>query len=314
VSLPLFILGIIRTDKSITLPGDTTIVSDFVQIEGASSSKGSFETIFVMSIDHSTILQNFLAGLSYKNEIDDITESYLHFTDYELSKMGYIQHQSSIMYSLILAYSEASKIDSSIHLEYEFDAFVISYYGPSSSFRIGDRILGVNNIYASDDFELFRDNFNNMKLNDTFHVEREGKMIDIVLDENSYKKIGGYAYYNINTETAFPKYELIPQNVGGPSGGLLQTLALYDALLEEDITKGRMIAGTGTIDSNGNVGEIGGIMQKIYTAYNDGIDIFLCPSENYEDALIAYNNLPDDSMKLYKVSTFAEALEVLLYE
>ena len=312
INLPIFVLGITRTDKTITLPGDTTIVSDFVQIENASESEGSFETIFVMSIDHSTILQNLLAELTGKNEISDISESYLHFTDAELMQMGSIQHESSIIYSIILAYQEAHKKNSNIRIEYEFDSFVISYYGPNSNFRIGDKIIGVNNIYANDNFELFKESFNNMKLNDIFHVKRNENIIDITLDENNYNQIGGYAFYNIDTENSYPKYEIIPQNVGGPSGGLLQTLALYDALITEDITKGRMIAGTGTIDSNGNVGIIGGIQQKIYTAYADDIDIFLCPSDNYEEALIAYNKLPkDNKMKLYSVSTFKEALEVL---
>ena len=249
INLPIFVLGITRTDKTITLPGDTTIVSDFVQIENASESEGSFETIFVMSIDHSTILQNLLAELTGKNEISDISESYLHFTDAELMQMGSIQHESSIIYSIILEYQEAHKKNSNIRIEYEFDSFVISYYGPNSNFRIGDKIIGVNNIYANDNFELFKESFNNMKLNDIFHVKRNENIIDITLDENNYNQIGGYAFYNIDTENSYPKYEIIPQNVGGPSGGLLQTLALYDALITEDITKGRMIAGTGTIAS-----------------------------------------------------------------
>ena len=86
-------------------------------------------------------------------------------------------------------------------------------------------------------------------------------------------------------------------------------------MIEEDITRGRKIAGTGTIETDGTVGPIGGIQQKIYTAFDDDIEIFLCPEENYEDALIAYNSLRNkERMKLYKVSTFAEALEVLRSE
>ena len=82
--------------------------------------------------------------------------------------------------------------------------------------------------------------------------------------------------------------------------------------LEEDITKGHKIAGTGTISPNGEVGIIGGIQQKIYTAYDDDMEIFLCPEGNYEEALIAYNKLPHkERMSLYSVGTFEEALEIL---
>ena len=92
----------------------------------------------------------------------------------------------------------------------------------------------------------------------------------------------------------------------------MQTLALYDALLEEDLTGGKKIAGTGTITVDGTVGIIGGIVQKIYTAYDDDIDLFLCPKDNYEEALTAYNRLPHpEKMKLYSVATFEDALRIL---
>ena len=89
-------------------------------------------------------------------------------------------------------------------------------------------------------------------------------------------------------------------------------MALYNSLIEKDITNGFRIAGTGTIEPDGTVGMIGGIQQKIYTAYDDKMEIFLCPKDNYEEALIAYNKLPHkERMSLYSVETFEEALEIL---
>lgn len=96
---------------------------------------------------------------------------------------------------------------------------------------------------------------------------------------------------------------------------MLQTLSLLNSLIEEDITKGKKIAGTGTIDVNGKVGAIGGITQKIYTAFDDNVEIFLCPEDNYEEALLAYNTLKNkEKMKLFSVGTLQEALEVLANE
>ena len=60
------------------------------------------------------------------------------------------------------------------------------------------------------------------------------------------------------------------QDIGGPSAGLIFSLAIYDKITPGTLTGGRDIAGTGTIDVNGNVGEIGGIQQKIAGAYDDG--------------------------------------------
>ena len=68
--------------------------------------------------------------------------------------------------------------------------------------------------------------------------------------------------------------------IGGPSGGLMMTLALYDQLTPEDLTGGRKVAGTGTISCDGGVGSIGGVEQKVAGAEEAGAEIFLSPSGN----------------------------------
>lgn len=65
--------------------------------------------------------------------------------------------------------------------------------------------------------------------------------------------------------------------VGGPSGGLMLTLEMYDAITEDDLARNRVIAGTGTIDPDGNVGEIGGMDKKIIAARDAGATIFFAP-------------------------------------
>lgn len=312
INVPLIICGTLRTNKTVILKGDTTIVDNFVEIDNSYKSNGSLSTIYVISLDHSTVLQNFILKSSKTSNIDDMSNNYLHFSDEELNKMGRIQHESSIMYSLILAYNKAKNIDPSINLNYTFDSVVIAYYGPNSLFRIGDKIIGVNDVSVNDGFDKFKNEFNETQKDGTiYHILRDNKEMDIPYSKENFE-ISIYTYYNLDDNNCFPKYKILPTSVGGPSGGLLQTLALYNSLIEEDITKGYKIAGTGTINNNGDVGIIGGIKQKIYTAYDDNIDIFLCPDGNYEEALIAYNNLPkNNKMRLYKVSTFDEALEVL---
>ena len=70
----------------------------------------------------------------------------------------------------------------------------------------------------------------------------------------------------------------------GPSGGLMITLGIYNALTKDDITKGKNIVGTGTIDKDGNVGEIGGVKYKLIGAVRNKADVFICPEENYKEA------------------------------
>jgi PDZ domain-containing protein len=74
------------------------------------------------------------------------------------------------------------------------------------------------------------------------------------------------------------------ENIGGPSAGLMFALSIVEKLGKEDLTRDREIAGTGTIDNDGNVGPIGGIQQKLIAARRTGATIFLCPYDNYDEA------------------------------
>ena len=96
----------------------------------------------------------------------------------------------------------------------------------------------------------------------------------------------------------------------GPSGGLTIALDIYNHLVEEDITKGYKIVGTGTIDKNGLVGEIGGVKYKLQGAVKDNADIFIVPKENYEEA-ITEKNKHNYKINIISVSTFDEAIEKL---
>lgn len=93
-------------------------------------------------------------------------------------------------------------------------------------------------------------------------------------------------------------------DVGGPSAGLMFTLAIVDRLTPGELTSGRFIAGTGTITSTGLVGRIEGIRYKMLAAREAGATAFLVPADNCEVALA---NAPD-GLQLAKVSTLQEAV------
>jgi Lon-like protease len=94
--------------------------------------------------------------------------------------------------------------------------------------------------------------------------------------------------------------------IAGPSAGLMFSLALYDRLTPEDLTDGRAIAGTGTIDCDGGVGAIGGIEQKIAAAEQRGADIFLAPAANAPAARGSA-----DEIDVVSVSDFDDAIAYL---
>jgi PDZ domain-containing protein len=94
--------------------------------------------------------------------------------------------------------------------------------------------------------------------------------------------------------------------IGGPSAGLMMTLALYDKLTPDDLTGGRRIAGTGTIECGGRVGPIGAIEQKVAGAEREGAAIFLSPQANVDAAKRAA-----DDIEVVAISNFDDAREYL---
>ena len=183
-----------------------------------------------------------------------------------------------------------------------------------TNLKIGDIILEVNGekVLNLDDLQEYlsqfkEDNEINIKvLRDKKEVNCMAKVINL----NGSLKMGvsiiNHDEYELN-----PKIEIKTKaSESGSSGGLMTALAIYNILVPEDITKGRKIVGTGTIDSNGNVGEIGGVKYKLLGAEKNKADIFLCPKENYEEAIQVKkdNNL---NLDIIGVGTLNEALQSL---
>ena len=96
-------------------------------------------------------------------------------------------------------------------------------------------------------------------------------------------------------------------SVGGPSAGLALTLAVLDVLTPGELTGGTGVATTGTIDVFGNVGPIGGAEQKAHAVRRAGIDVFLVPVANFEEAKAGAG----DDLEVIAISTLDEALAVL---
>jgi PDZ domain-containing protein len=98
----------------------------------------------------------------------------------------------------------------------------------------------------------------------------------------------------------------ISDDIGGPSAGLIFSLAIYDTLTPGALVEGNEIAGTGTIAADGTVGPIGGIQQKIVAAADAGAKVFLVPPDNCTAALDA--PVDDEEIRLVKAPSMQSAL------
>ena len=93
-------------------------------------------------------------------------------------------------------------------------------------------------------------------------------------------------------------------DVGGPSAGMMFALGVVDEITPGSLTGGKDIAGTGTIDMDGQVGPIGGIQQKMAGARNSGSKFFLAPASNCDEV----KDHEPEGMQVFAVSTLHEAV------
>ncbi|AST92164.1 MULTISPECIES: SepM family pheromone-processing serine protease [Sutcliffiella] len=188
--------------------------------------------------------------------------------------------------------------------------------------QIGDRIVEVDGIETpnSDVFMgLVGEKAVGDTLNVTFVRDDEVDTVPITLqpfpDEPERAGVGIQLVTDLEITTS-PNVEIDSAKIGGPSAGLMFSLEIYNQLMDEDIAKGYKIAGTGTINQNGEVGRIGGAKQKVYAAHKSGVDYFFAPYENgaensnYNEAVAAAEDI-GTKMVIVPVNTFDDALNYL---
>ena len=112
--------------------------------------------------------------------------------------------------------------------------------------------------------------------------------------------------YNHSLDLPFD-IEIETHGMGGPSAGVMYALTLIDLLTEDDLIGGNIVAGTGTISSDGGVGAIGGVRQKVVAAQNAGARYVLVPEPNYADAI----TVKRDDVEVYAVSSITQAVDIL---
>ncbi|QGU03953.1 YlbL family protein [Corynebacterium comes] len=98
------------------------------------------------------------------------------------------------------------------------------------------------------------------------------------------------------------------QDIGGPSAGMIFSLAVIDKLSDGELNAGRKVAGTGTIAEDGTVGPIGGIGHKVRAAAADGVELFLAPAANCDQAVSGND---DSDMVIARVNTLDEAITAM---
>ena len=213
---------------------------------------------------------------------------------------------NSIQNATFVAYNYAGK-----KIDIKDKQNIIIATTKNNGLEIGDIVLSIDDLEV-DNIKTIKDYLNTLNPNDKVKIkikrDKKEKIITATLDED--KLLGIMLVTNYEYETGDDLNIAFRSGEGGSSGGLILSLGIYSEITGDNILKGRNIAGTGTIDIDGNVGEIDGVKYKIAGAVKNKMDVILVSPYNYEEAkkVIKENNY---NIELVKVSTFKEAIEYL---
>lgn len=174
----------------------------------------------------------------------------------------------------------------------------------------GDVILGVEDttLQRADDLVEY---IAGRQPGDTLKLEimRDDETIDAKVELTSREDDPSAAMLGITVQEMVDPpldIDIETDKVGGTSAGLMNAIAIMDLLSPGNMVNGHTVAGTGTLDLDGNVGTIGGIRQKVVAAKEVGAEFVIVPRGNLEEAETASVDI-----KLVPVDTIDDALDYL---
>ena len=191
-----------------------------------------------------------------------------------------------------------------------------TFEGYNTNLKVGDQLLEINGVKLEQDFK-FKEEIEKLNVGDTIKIKLIRNNKEEVIETPIFKsnkdesKILGIYLQALNEYKTDPKVNIeFAKDEAGPSGGLITALSIYNKLIKKDITHGLTIAGTGTMEADGSIGQIGGVEYKLKGASKKA-DIFLVPEgKNYEEAK-AIKQEKGYKIKIIPVSSLEDAIEKL---
>jgi len=292
----------------IEAPGGILDVSTRVEVENSKKINGSFNLAYVSEFK-ATIPTMIIAFFNDNWDILKKEEVLSNETEDEIEYRNHLLLEEANDNAIIVSFNKANEY---VMVTNRKVNVIYLHEQANTDLKIGDEIIEVNGNKINGKKDLLN-----------FVESAEDKIIFKVINNNKeYERYG----YKTNIEgkniigIVFAETKDVDTNLdvkfkfkpseSGPSGGFMMALSIYNYLIDEDITKGLKIVGTGTIDEFGNVGSIGGVEYKIKAAVKKKADLFFVPFDNYEEALKAKNE-NDLDIKLISIKHIDEAIEYL---
>lgn len=306
-----FLLFMIELPYSIYTPGGAVDLNKRISVNNGYEAEGSFNMAYVSMVRGSIpfLLLSYIIPDWDIVSSDEITIEGENME--EMLEREKLYMQESMDAAIINAYRAAG---ANLNITGTISEVSFIAEEADTNLKIGDEIIRANQveIHSLDDLKKVIEGLD----------EKEKVRLDVIRDDEE-KECFAYTYktddgmkIGVSLLTTY-EYTTTPEvsitskaSEAGSSGGLMMSLTIYNSLVPEDITGGKKIVGTGTIDIDGNVGEIGGVKYKLIGAVKSDADVFICPEENYEEAIeVALDK--DYDIPIISVSTFLEAIEAL---
>ena len=277
----------IKLDYNIYSPGGLINLNDRIETNNKYTEEGSFNLTYVTA--RSGIIPNIL--LSYIIPSWDLVPTSDVKVDDESMKEVNLRNriylEETSYNAIIAAYKEAGKpytVNSTdLKVTYIIDK-------DNNNLEVGDTIKEINGVKI-DSYETLKQEKDKYKENDKLNIKvlrnnKEKECYAILKkDKNNNLTIGIYLATLKNVSTLEEVKYVFKNNESGSSRGLMCALEIYNRITDYDITKGDIIAGTGSIDENGIVGDIDGVKYKLKGAVKNKAKVFIVPSGNYDEAL-----------------------------
>ncbi|KKB39239.1 SepM family pheromone-processing serine protease [Bacillus thermotolerans] len=314
-------------------PGDAHPLKPMIEVEGGDKDDGTL-MMTTIRMGEANYISYLIASIRDEEEIRPVEEVRRpHESNEEYNVRQEYLMDNSQQDAITVAFDAADK-PYTFHYQGIYVLNVFPNMPADGKLVAGDRITAIDG-KRFESSKQFIDYVQSRKAGEKITVSfvREGKEREKAIQLKSFANNAGKPGLGISLAdhkelVSRPEVKLKADAIGGPSAGLMFSLEIYNQLVEEDIAKGRKVAGTGTIDAEGNVGRIGGIAQKVVAAHKAGAEVFLAPADeispemrkklpgiqsNYEEAVEAAKALRTE-MKVVPVHTFKEALDYLLSE
>ncbi len=308
----LFLVFFVHLPFYISSPGGLINTSEKIKVSGDFKLKGSLNMAYVSGMKGSipVLLYAFLnPNWDIEKESKVVAEGET-IKDEEYRNKLLLTEANDI--ALLVAYD-----NSNIDYEVKHSHVYVTYVDKKAktNLKIGDQIIKIDDKKINKKQDLY-DYIENKKINDkvSFVVVRSGKEKTCkakLIDVFNEPKVGIVITENVDIKSDYHVDIKFKERESGSSGGLMMALTIYSYLNKVDLTHGKKIVGTGTIDRNGNVGEISGIKYKLIGAVKKKGDVFLVPQgKNYVEARNLKNKYNYD-IDIVPIENFKEALDYL---